>query len=156
MKRVRAAAAESAAGRNALDHADARADTQSLGRLDAEVAGYAGIGGDAVRPLDLDGVGKRNRQHHGPEVMVAVRPQAEHLQRQVDLGVGLDRQRAIPLRSRIAESTAAKSLARRAVGTVEKAMRMSPERTMVPTEYFSISRRRTDSASTPIGFTHIK
>ena len=60
------------------------------------------------------------------------------------------------LRSSTAAATFAKSFASLALGTVEKASRTRPESTIVPVEYFSIRWRRTSSASTPTGFTHMK
>ena len=56
----------------------------------------------------------------------------------------------------MAALTFAKSFASLAFGIVENARRMSPERTIVPVEYFAMSCLRTFSASTPIGFTHMK
>ena len=56
----------------------------------------------------------------------------------------------------MAAATFAKSSGSLADGTVENARRISPERTIVPVEYLSMSRRRTFSASTPFGFTHMK
>ena len=44
----------------------------------------------------------------------------------------------------------------RITGTVENAKRISPERTITPVEYFAIRCRRTSSAATPLGFTHMK
>ena len=41
-------------------------------------------------------------------------------------------------------------------GIVENASLISPERTIVPVENFSIRHRRTASASTPLGLTHMK
>ena len=75
------------------------------------------------------------------------------------IGIRVVRQKAVHAcarRSRMAASTFAKSVGSFATGTVENARRISPERTIVPVEYASISRRRTRSASTPIGFTHMK
>ena len=75
------------------------------------------------------------------------------------IGIRVVRQKAVHAcarRSRMAASTFAKSVGSFATGTVENARRMRPERTIVPVEYFSISWRRTRSASTPTGFTHMK
>ena len=61
-----------------------------------------------------------------------------------------------PFSSLTAASTLAKSVASLFFGIVEKARRIRPESTIVPVEYPSIRRRRTASASTPTGFTHMK
>ena len=116
-----------------------------------------------VRHLDVKRIGKRNRHHDRAEGMIPVRPLAEDLKREIDLGVGRDfhrlrrvRDNAPYRRSRIAASTFAKSFASFAFGIVENARRMRPESMIVPVEYFSMRCLRTFSASTPIGFTHMK
>ena len=43
-----------------------------------------------------------------------------------------------------------------AQGTVENAIRINPESTIVPVLYASMRCLRTASASTPLGFTHMK
>ena len=61
-----------------------------------------------------------------------------------------------PRRSFTASATFWKRVASFAVGIVENARRMSPERTIVPVEYFAMRCLRTASAGTPMGFTHMK
>jgi len=157
---IRRATAETAACGDPLRHANARAGVGTARRtrqdargLEAEVVRITGIGREFLRRLDVDRVEKRNRHHDRTERMVAVRTLGEDLQREIDLGGSGERHAR---RSRTAEWTFAKSFASFAVGIVENARRMSPERTIVPVEYFAIRCLRTCSASTPRGFTHMK
>lgn len=132
-----------------------RAFEQDPRRLDAEIVLEIRVARKRTvfGKLDLKGVRKGNRRNKRPEGMVAVRSPGVDLEREVDLGVGFDRHFR---RSAIAASTLANSVASFAFGIVENARRMRPDSTIVPVEYFSISCRRTFSASTPIGFTHMK
>ena len=162
---VRTAAAKPAADRNPLLDAHARAnprpgrirarDTQRMRGTNREVPfAVAGVRPDGAVCgwLYFNDVRKLNRHHDRPKLVIAVRTPAVDLEREVDLGVCLYSH----FSSAIAALTLAKSVASFAFGTVENARRMSPDSTIVPVEYFSTSRRLTFSASTPIGFTHMK
>ena len=61
-----------------------------VGGQKAQVALHAqGLPGAGLQP---EGIGKAHRLHHHPHIVVAVRPLSQHIQGQIQFGVGLDLQ----------------------------------------------------------------
>ena len=162
--RVGAAAAKPAADRNPLLDMNLRALRRGSwtrmmnctgGANDQILLAIARVRGNlAIRSrLYRKHVGKGDRKYDRTQLVVTIGSATVDLKRKVDFGIC---RYCHFLRSAIAELTFAKSVASFAFGIVEKARRISPESTIVPVEYFSTRCLRTFSASTPIGFTHMK